>query len=148
MQQFVVLDNARLEEQREVMEQIRKEGVCPFCPEYFAKFHRQPILQDGVHWLLTYNQWPYENTRVHLLAVSKIHAEKLADVPPEAGQELLVMCQWAEREFDITSGGFGVRFGDPSFNGGSVRHLHAQIMCAQVTDKQNPHYKPVRLKVG
>jgi ATP adenylyltransferase len=145
---FVNLDNARLSEQKEVMETILARGECPFCPENLTKYHQRPILKEGSHWVLTENQWPYENTRVHLLLIHREHAEKLIDVSPEAWMDLGGLVTWAEQHYGILSGGLGMRFGDPSGNGGSVRHLHTQLLTARVTDKNDPVYKPVRLRVG
>ena len=145
---FVNLNNARLKEQRGVMEQILAQGVCPFCGEHLRKFHMQPILNETPHWILTNNQWPYENTKVHLLAIYKTHAESFAETETGAGTELFELLRWAEKEYDIKGGGLGMRFGDPAYNGGTVRHLHAQILAADISDKTNPGYKPVRFRVG
>jgi len=145
---FVNLNNARLEEQRKIMEQILAQGVCPFCSEHLRKFHTQPILKETSHWILTNNQWPYKNTKVHLLAIYKIHAESLSEINPEAGAEVFELIRWAEQKYTIKGGGLGMRFGDPMYNGGTVRHLHAQILAADIADKKHPDYKPVRFKVG
>ncbi len=145
---FVQLENARLPEQTRVMEVIREKGECPFCPENLAKYHQRPILREGSHWVLTENQWPYENTRVHLLAIHRQHTERLQDLSAEAWSDLGALVTWAEEYYQIIGGGLGMRFGNPALNGGSVRHLHAQILTALVTDKGDPGYKPVRLKVG
>jgi diadenosine tetraphosphate (Ap4A) HIT family hydrolase len=145
---FVNIVSARVEEQREAMGRIRVRGECPFCPENLQKEHKEPIIRMGVYWVLTKNQWPYENTRVHLLAISRTHAERLEDVHPEAGTELFSLCKWIEREYGIESGAIGIRFGNPAGNGGTVRHLHAQILSADITDRNNPEYEPVRFRVG
>ena len=145
---FVNLENARHDEQRAVMEVIAAAGVCPFCPDQLKKFHSKPVLRETKHWMLTENQWPYENTRIHLLAIYKTHAEKLKDLNPNAGRELLDLMSWAEKKYRVKGGGFGVRFGDPKYNGGTVKHLHAQFIVADTTDPSDPHYKPVRLRLG
>ncbi|MBX4211259.1 MAG: hypothetical protein KW806_00445 [Candidatus Yanofskybacteria bacterium] len=146
--QFVNLNNARLKEQISVMKEIETIGVCPFCPEHLKKFHKKPILKKTRYWLLTKNQWPYENTRIHLLAITRKHTETLSELPKGAGEELISLARWAEKKFKIKSGGFGMRFGDPSMNGGTVRHLHAQIMTPLITNQKSKQYKPVRLRIG
>lgn len=134
--EFVVLDNARLEEQLQVMKEIKTQGVCPFCLEHLQRFHKQPILQNGLHWLLTYNQWPYEHTRLQLLLICKYHAQHLSDLRDGAGEELLRMFQWAEEEFKITSGSFvATRFGTAGPNGATVSHLHAHLVVGDGSDK-------------
>ncbi len=142
------MGNERLPEQRTIMEKIDKAGICPFCSEHFSKYHKQPILKKTKHWLLTKNQWPYENTRVHLLAIYRTHAEQLKDLTPIAGTELVSLLQWAEKKFKIAGGGFGMRFGDSAINGGTVRHIHVQFMAPRITNPKHRNYKPVKLKVG
>ena len=143
----VDLDNAREADQLEVMKQILSEGDCPFCLENLRKYHKKPIIKETKHWLLTYNQWPYRHTKLHLLAIYKDHAERLADLEVEAGAELLELMQWAEREFKVPGGGWCMRFGDTDYSAGSVVHLHAQFL---VPDIDAPDYndKPVKVKIG
>jgi ATP adenylyltransferase len=142
---FVDIDNARVEEQKKVMRQIIADGLCPFCQENFVKYHKLPILKQGKYWLLTQNQWPYEDTKVHLLAILLEHAEHLSEVPAEAGQELLEMMQWAEKEYAVPGGGFSMRFGDTNYSAGTVAHLHVQFI---MPDWGKPDFKPVRIKLG
>jgi ATP adenylyltransferase len=144
---FVDLDNARVEEQKKVMEDIADANHCPFCLENLQKYHKKPILKEGEYWLLTENQWPYENTTIHLLAIYKQHVTDLASLDPEAGKELLEMMQWAETEFKIPGGGFVVRFGDTDYSAGTVNHLHAQLLQPDI---HAPTYldKPVKIKIG
>lgn len=142
---IVDLDNARYDDQRKVMEGIIDDNVCPFCPENLEKYHKQPILKQCKYWFVTKNQWPYENTQLHLLAILNEHAEKLSEVPAEAGAELLEIMQWAEDEYSIPGGGFAMRFGDTNYSAGSVAHLHAQLV---VPDWEKPDFQPVRIKIG
>ena len=142
---FVNLDNARLDEQRRVMEDIKKNEECPFCPEYLDKYHKEAILRKGAHWILTRNQWPYEYTDLHLLAIANYHAEKLSDLGEGSFEELQEHMVWAEKEFKIVTGGIAMRFGDVSHNGATVNHLHAHLIVPSV-DK--PQDKKVRFKIG
>lgn len=144
-QQFVDIDNAREDDQRQVMEQIIEDKQCPFCLENLRKYHKQQILKDGQYWLLTPNQWPYEFTQHHFLAILKVHAEKLADVPPEAGRELFEMMAWLEKEYAVPGGGFAMRFGDTNYSAGTVNHLHVQFI---VPNLKQPGFQPVRIKIG
>jgi len=145
--QFVDLDNARIDEQKKVMREIIDADHCPFCLSNLKKYHKQPIIKEGQFWLLTKNQWPYENTKIHLLAIYKTHAEKLADLDPAAGQELLELMQWAEKQFNVPGGAFAIRFGDTNYSAGTVAHIHAQFICPDI---HHPSYdqKPVKLKIG
>ena len=142
---FVDLDNAREDDQRDVMRDIIAAGECPFCAENLRKYHKQPILRESEHWLLTTNQWPYDHTKLHLLAIYKTHAERLSELVPEAGRDLLELMQWAEAEYDVPGGGWAMRFGDTDHSAGTVLHLHAQFL---VPDLESPGYEPVRIKIG
>jgi len=143
--QFVDLDNARLDEQRQVMQEIVSQEHCPFCMENLRKYHKQQILKDGKYWILTPNQWPYDFTKVHLLAILKEHATTLAEIPAEAGHELFEMMTWAEKEFKTPGGAIGMRFGDTSHSAGTVNHIHAQFI---IPDLEKPGFVPVRFKIG
>lgn len=135
---FVNLNSARFDDQRRTMEHIIEDGVCPFCPENLSRYHKQEILKEGASWLLTPNQWPYEHTSLHLLAIAKRHIESLSDLEADDFAELLSLFQWAEQEYKIVSGGIAMRFGDVTRNGASVRHLHAHLIVPSV-DKPAEH---------
>lgn len=145
---FVNLENARNEKQFSVMKKIKDEGFCPFCRGNLDKSELEPTLKIGKYWSLRKNRWPYENTRVHLLIIHNKHAEKLGDISSEAWAELLGLIQWAEKKFKLKSGAFGMRFGNPLRNGATVDHLHCHIIAADVTNRDDPKYKPVRFRVG
>lgn len=142
---FVNLDNARLKEQRDVMKEIAAEEVCPFCEDSLEKYHKQPILSEGAHWRLTTNQWPYEHTEVHLLAIARLHVEKLNDLQPGAGEELIEHFKWAEQEYAVAAGGLAMRFGDTSRNGATVRHLHAHLIVPKQDLKKDQR---IRFKIS
>ena len=125
---FCNLDNARNSNQQETMRRINEGGYCPFCGDNLQKNHSKPILFKGAHWLLTENQWPYPAAKRHLLAISIVHAEKLADLPVEAGAELMEIAHYIEKELGINCGAICMRFGNPSGNGASVNHLHFHIL--------------------
>lgn len=144
-QLYVDLDNARFEDQRKVMEKIIEDGRCPFCPEFLERYHRKPIIKKGKYWTLTENQWPYDNTRVHLLAIFNIHVEHLREVPAEAGKELFELIEWAEDHYHVKGGGLAMRFGDTNYSAGTVSHLHAQFI---VPDWDKDDFEPVRVKLG
>ncbi len=142
---FVNLNNARLDEQRRVMQDIVENQECPFCPEYIDKYHKQKTLREGKHWRITKNQWPYKYTDIHLLAIANYHAEKLSDLKKGAFDELQEHMVWAEKEFKINTGGIGIRFGDMSGSGATVNHLHAHLI---VPSADKPADKKVRFKIS
>lgn len=142
---YVDVDNSRKEDQKKVMENIAQADHCPFCLENLKKYHTQEILKDGQYWILTYNQWPYDHTKLHLLAIYKVHATTLAELNPESGKELIEFLAWAEKHFQVPGGGFAMRFGDTNYSAGSVVHLHVQFI---VPDIDAPDFEPTRVKIG
>ncbi len=142
---FVNLDNARLDEQRRVMQDIAANAECPFCPENLPTYHKEPVLREGSQWTLTTNQWPYEFTRLHLLAISRYHAESLADLHEGSFDDLQQLFTWAETTYGIAAGGLAMRFGDVRINGASVKHLHAHLI---VPDPNKPADAKVRFKIS
>lgn len=124
------MNTIRREDQRQVMEEIKEAGHCPFCRENLETYHKNPILKEGDFWILTDNQWPYEKINHQLLAIYKTHIEHIVDMDPQAGEELFEMFQEIARERGIRGGGVALRFGSSEEGnyGSSVRHLHAHLI--------------------
>lgn len=144
---FVVMDNARVEKQRELMEAARAKGVCPFCPDGETEIELEPAIRTGDWWTVRNNRFPLKSTSLHLIFISKTHAEKLADLDPDARYELMELMLWAEREYELASGALAMRFGDPSGNGATIRHLHAHLIVAD-RDTSREGYEDVRFRMG
>ncbi|MBI2623971.1 HIT domain-containing protein [Candidatus Parcubacteria bacterium] len=144
----LVLEHARELEQQKVMEDLLRQGICPFCPQHLPRAKFGPVLKQSLRWHVRENFWPYDNTRVHLLVVPFRHIERLAELTADEVRELFELLQWAEREYGVESGAVGIRFGDPRGNGGTVTHLHVHFIVANITDKDDPKYQPVRFRVG
>lgn len=142
---YIRLENARTDEQRETMRQIAKDNVCPFCSANLAEYHKKDIISEGKYWLLTENQWPYEGAKSHLLAISRDHVESLGDLDPEAGAELFKLFQNAIKEFSIEGGTLALRFGNHSKYASTVKHLHAHLIDPDVN---NPEHEGVKFTVS
>jgi len=141
----MTMSNARTDEQRRIMEQIQKDGVCPFCREHFEKYHPKPILRESPHWIVAENGFPYKGTRIHMLFVYKKHINSISEVSAEGFLELLEHIKWVNEEYCIQGGALIWRYGDPQYNGSSVHHLHAQIVSGEI---DSPSSEPIRVKVG
>lgn len=124
-----------------VIAKIDQDGVCPFCPENVAKYHPNPILFEGKHWLLTKNAYPYKGAAHHFLLIHKTHAERFEDVLPAAWAELQTTVKKALSDNNITGAALVFRFGDAKFTGASVTHLHAQLISGGLGE-------PVLARVG
>ncbi len=143
--QLVDLDNARLAEQRQVMEKIIEAGECPFCLENLKKYHTPEIIKENESWLLTTNRWPYKHTKFHYLAILKTHKENLSELTAKEGADLIKLLSFAQKYCQAPGGGFAMRFGDTSYSAGTIRHLHAQFI---VPDREAENYQPIRFKIG
>ncbi|QQS19564.1 HIT domain-containing protein [Candidatus Saccharibacteria bacterium] len=142
---YVNLDNARHDDQRQVMQNIKEAEVCPFDEEHLAKYHKLPVLRQGKYWSITANQWPYEYTQIHLLAIARKHVESIEQLPDGAGEELFGHVSWAIKKYHVDFGGLAMRFGDVKHNGASVNHLHAHLI---VPNKDKPADAKVRFKIS
>ena len=145
MTNYINLNNARRKDQRKVMEDILKNNECPFCWENLKKYHKKPFHKTGKYWVLTDNQWPYDYTDPHLIAINLKHTEKLADLSKTAFAELLELFQWAEKKYAVKSGGIAMRFGDVMSNGATVNHLHAHFI---VPAKNKPDDQKIKFKIS
>jgi diadenosine tetraphosphate (Ap4A) HIT family hydrolase len=145
---FIQKDNSRTEHQKVVMEQINEEGHCPFCRENLDKYHKKPIIALGEFWLLTDNQWPYENTKNQLLAIYKKHIEHITEMEAGAGDELIKLFSAEAKKRNIPGGALCMRFGsnpEKGNYGSTVLHLHAHLI---EPDLENPSKEKVKFKIG
>ncbi len=143
---FLDISNARTDEQKVLMEQIQKDGVCPFCFEHFTKYHPKPILKETTHWFFTENMSPYAGTKHHFIFVYKLaHIRDIKDLSPEACTDLFTLVSWATNTYNIPGGSFFMRFGESKYTGSSVAHLHAHLLMGDI---DAPGHEPVRVKLG
>lgn len=145
MSRTVNLSHARTSFQRTVMKQILRDKVCPFCMEHFLKYHTKPIIRKGRYWILTENFEPYKGARHHLLAVSKEHVRHFEELSPAAQTELFKLFADEARKRRILGGTLFMRFGDTNYTGGTVEHLHAQLV---IGGKRGKRKKPLITYIG
>lgn len=125
------LANARNPEQLAEMERLIASGECLFCSG------RWPIITETKHWLIGYNQYPYDGTRQHLLLVPKMHVTDLIYLDHESKDDM-----WSVLDMiNMPSYSLGVRCGDPEKTGGTLDHLHMHFVVPDGTT-------PVRFKMG
>lgn len=128
----------------QVISQIIKDGVCPFCPEQLANYHKNPILKEGRYWVVTDNMYPYDNAKHHVLLIHKEHIEHFQELSAEAWAELrdLITDLLATRK--IPGASLMFRFGETGYTGASVAHLHAML----VSGTGDPEAGPVLARLG
>jgi diadenosine tetraphosphate (Ap4A) HIT family hydrolase len=132
-------------EQSHVMKEIAKKGHCPFCTKNLLKYHPKPIIKNGKYWVMTENAWPYKGTRVHLIFILKKHKEHLKSLNNKEWSELLKLFKYSIKKCDIAGGSIFLRFGDTNMTGGSVNHLHAQLISG---GKQTKNKKTISIPLG
>ncbi len=123
------LDAARDEQQRSYMEELERGGICVFCPEHVAEYHRNPVEYSGEHWYLTRNGYPYEGAAAHYLIVARRHVSSFDELPDEAGAELWQIRRELKAQLAPAAIATVERSGDMRFNGGSVAHLHVHLVA-------------------
>jgi len=124
--------HAHTEEYRQMLERIISDGVCPFCIDFCEgkkpTYHPNPILIETDWWVVTENVRKYDGVVEQLLFVPKMHVLE----PWNLSTETWVNLQKVQRAIcemrKIPAGAFVMRFGDTDFTGGSVTHLHAQLI--------------------
>ena len=143
---FLNHDNARTDDQKELMRRIEEDGICPFCAEHFTRYHPKPILHETPWWFVTENMSPYKGTKHHFIFVYKPeHVVRPEESSPEGLADLFRCITWATNTYSIPGGSFFMRFGDTKYTGSSVSHLHAHLIMGDCDD---PDHEPVRVKLG
>lgn len=137
-EKHVNIDNSRGTDVTAALQKIEAEKICPFCgKDYLTKEHKKPILEETGHWLATENRWPYKGSRNHLLFIHKKHADHLNQVSASAWNELKDLVDKMVSRFNIPGATLLLRFGDSRHTGGTVTHLHAQLISGD-PDKGEP----------
>jgi len=148
---FVNHDNTKARSKTDiygnVISQIAQDGVCPFCSEHLAKYHKRPILQKK-YWILTDNMYPYKPSLRHKLIIHKEHITHINELSQEAWVELQNIVKEETLSENITGGTLIMRFGDTHFTGASVSHLHAHIVQSNPEDSSYDQVKGLTMRIG
>ena len=142
---YLNLSNARNKKQKDRMEKINKDNICPFCPKNILKYHKRPIIKKGKWWILTPNDFPYKGTSLHFLAIYKKHIKNISEVSLGASKELMDLFNEVVLENKIKGGSLFLRFGDTDYTGGTVEHLHAHLISGGIKQKNK---KSIKVKLG
>ena len=142
---FVNVSNSRPGTYEEVIRQIEKDKVCPFCPDQLKKYHKNPILAETPRWIVTTNMYPYKGAKTHALFIHKEHIVGLQELSADAWKEFHELIAQFISERKIPGGTALMRFGDTKYTGASVNHLHAHLISS---DPDQKDYAPVLARVG
>ena len=111
-------------------------GECPFCPEYLDP-KKNVIIGRSVsgesEWVMWVNPYPHKHTDTHIIMIPTRHLSHMRDLTGDDWICIGGLNRRIHEQFDIPGGGFAMRFGDPTYNAGSLEHLHANIMVPDLT---------------
>lgn len=103
---------------------------CPFC-------HLDPevnkVLSETKLWRVWDNPYPHTHQLHHIMVVPKPHLTHLHHLTPHILENLGEALEWICLKYDLTGGGISMRFGNPEYNAGTVRHLHLNIQVPDLT---------------
>lgn len=125
------IGNVRTAEQLAHMQATVGQGICPFC--HPQRYKNAKVLREGGYWRVVHNDFPYKHHREHILIVPIDHVTDISQVDAVIWTELLTLFQWAVEEFQIPGGGLVMRFGDLTYNAGTIAHLHVHIQVPDLT---------------
>nr|AIA11422.1 Unknown Function [uncultured bacterium] len=114
------LDTARQKEQLEQMKDLAARGVCAFCWENFDAEHREPIELKTDHWIVSKNDYPYDNTKLHLLLVPQEHVATFSELSEAARHDFTDTVVGVEKQWDLKHYAVGMRSGDMRHTGGTA----------------------------
>ena len=144
----VELPNARHAEQIAIMKRAIEDGVCPFCFENLENYHPEPIEFITDEWVVSWNAFPYEFTKICILVIARKHIESSKEISPKGWAEIGEIIKRLEEELGMDYGTMVMRFGDASKTGASIRHLHFHLVQS---DPNHPEYDPnvgVMVRIG
>ncbi len=131
------LNHARNALQMQRMKEAQEKGICCFCREFFEEYHTAPISYENEHWLVTRNDFPYEGATEHFLLVAKRHVFTPQALSPLEWKCLQDALNTVSRL--VPGGAFLMRFGETSYTGGTMAHLHAHVIVGSSGEKGDEH---------
>lgn len=147
MKKKVNQQNARPGVYGDVIDNIAKQDICPFCEEHLKSIHPHP-LEERAYWFITENAYPYEPKKQHFLLIHKDHVEHVSELKEEALSELFSVVKELTLKQNMAGGTLMLRFGDSKFTGASVTHLHAHLFQSDPDASTYDPKKGVVTRVG
>ena len=127
------LSNAREGKQRLIMEELAVTGECFLCQDVILRVAEKypgvaslPI-HEGKHWFIKHNDFPYQGTKLHVLIVPKRHVTNIEDLEIWEFVELKEMVAWVNTTFAVVGASMILRYGETSYTGATLTHLHFHI---------------------
>lgn len=127
------------------MKDLEARGICMFCPEHIHNEARGSILLETKYWMIKTNDFPYNDTKIHVLIIPKKHVTTLTELSTQAKSAFLKLIDDYARSQNLDFYALGMRVGDMRYNGGSISHLHAHLIVGNVN---NINHESVRFKMS
>lgn len=124
---------AKDKEYFDVLNIIDKTEKCPFCPDNF-KYHEKPIILEYNDWIATENSWPYKAAEYHFIFISKEHKINFSDITSKDFEALQYLINFVIEKYGINGGGVCMRFGDQTYTGATVQHIHAHLIVPKIQE--------------
>ena len=144
---YVDVYNARSEAYRAELDQIQRDGYCPFCPEHYDKHNKNTILYRKDGWIVKYVDYPYPDTSHHFMFIAERHLESIMHLSEREWRGLQYACRWVMQTYKIDGCGVALRSGDTRLTGATVKHLHGHIIVPEL-DEVSGRAKPVSFPIG
>lgn len=125
------MSRVRSEAQQQAYLTTIGKGICPFCGDMTPEI-RERMIHEGTYWRAWHNPHPYTGHATHIVLAPREHWTQPSEIPTLAMVEWFELVNRLILEFDLPGGGLVMRFGDNSYKGGSIAHLHSHI---QVPDR-------------
>ena len=94
----------------------------------FEKKHSSPILREQKLWFVTKNDFPYVGVVHQYLIISKRHTTKATNLSPKEWSEFGIMLKWLSKHLKVKGYSLFIRSGDMKLTGGSLDHIHFQLL--------------------
>lgn len=143
----VDVHNARPGVYADVIKKIGDEKICPFCTEHLHAIHPNPITEK-THWFVTDNAYPYKPKKEHVLLIHKTHISDISELSDPAWEELHEILTSEQKKRNIKGGTFMMRFGETTYTGATVTHLHAHLFQSNPDDPEYDKSKGVFTRIG
>ena len=131
---FIYPPNARKQEQLDIMIDREGKNEDPLAPQNLDPEAQQTLFETK-HWCITLNRFPYENTQMQILGISKDDVYDYKDLSPEAFAEIQEIWTKLAVEYNLDGGGLCWRFGDPAKSGASLKRLHFHVIMPEEDKK-------------
>lgn len=125
---YVDIENVRNEEMRKKWQKIIDDGIDPFNPQQVENYIDGEITMKGTHWYVFQNDHPYPGIKHQFVIVTNEFKTSFTELTKEEQNELYTIAEILITKHKITGGGLIMRFGDTKLSGGSVIHLHGQLL--------------------